>query len=86
MRQRIDAIFENGLLRPLEPINLPDHEHVSLIVESGGDDDWLDHDAITWAQQEGDPAISLDEVRRCLAKLTGSLSDLVIAERGESLA
>ena len=83
MKQRIDAIYENGLFRPLEPLNLPDREPVSLIVESRASDDWLDHDAIAWAAQEGDPTISLDDVRRRLAKLSGTLSDLVIAERGE---
>jgi predicted DNA-binding antitoxin AbrB/MazE fold protein len=83
MRQKIDAMYENGLLRPLEPLNLPDRERVSVTVESGGGDDWLDHDALEWAKKEGDPTISLDDVRQRLARLNGSLSDLVIAERGE---
>ena len=83
MRQEINAVYENGLLRPLEPLHLPDRERVSIIVETSGADDWLDHDAIDWARQEGDPTISLEDVRRRLAKLNGSLSDLVIAERGE---
>jgi predicted DNA-binding antitoxin AbrB/MazE fold protein len=83
MRHRIDAIYENGLLRPLEPLNLPDRERVSVTIESGISDDWLDHDAMEFARQEGDATISLEDVRRRLAKLNGSLSDLVIAERGE---
>ena len=83
MRQRFDAVFENGLLRPLEPLNLSDHERVSLIVESGEDADWLDHDAIKWAQEEGDPGIPLEDVRRSLAKTSEPLSDVVISERGE---
>jgi predicted DNA-binding antitoxin AbrB/MazE fold protein len=83
MKQRIDAVYENGLLRPLEPLNLPDRQPVSLIVETSSNEDWLDHDAVAWAKSEGDPNISLDDVRRRLAKLSGSLSDVVIAERGE---
>jgi predicted DNA-binding antitoxin AbrB/MazE fold protein len=83
MKQRVDAVYENGLLRPLEPLNFSDHERVSVTVESGGGEDWLDHDVVEWARQEGDPTISLEEVRHRLAKLSGSLSDLVIAERGE---
>jgi predicted DNA-binding antitoxin AbrB/MazE fold protein len=83
MRQKIDAMYENGLLRPLEPLNLPDRERVSVTVETGGGDDWLDHDAVESARKEGDPTISLDDVRQRLARLNGSLSDLVIAERGE---
>ncbi|MCI0333462.1 MAG: antitoxin family protein [Planctomycetes bacterium] len=83
MRQKIDAMYENGLLRPLEPLNLPDRERVSVTVESAGVDDWIDRDAMEWARREGDPTIPLEEVRQRLAKITGSLSDLVIAERGE---
>lgn len=83
MRQKIDAIYEDGLLKPIDPLNLSDHERVSITVESGAGDDWLDQDAVEWARQEGDPSIPLDEVRRRLSALKGSLSDVVIAERGE---
>jgi predicted DNA-binding antitoxin AbrB/MazE fold protein len=83
MRQRVDAIYENGLLRPLGPLNLSDQQHVSITVEVGVSDDWLDHDAMEVARLEGDPTISLEDVRQRLGKLSGSLSDLVTAERGE---
>ena len=83
MRQSIDAIYENGVLRPLVPLNLADHEQVSVIVESGAEEDWLDREAWAWASAEGDPSISLEDVRRRLAKIKGSLSEVVIAERGE---
>jgi predicted DNA-binding antitoxin AbrB/MazE fold protein len=83
MKQKIDAIYENGVLQPLEPLNLPDHERVSVTVESAGVEDWIDRDAMEWAKREGDPSIPLDDVRGRLAKITGSLSELVIAERGE---
>jgi len=33
MSQHIDAIFENGVLRPLEPLHLPDQTHVKVLVE-----------------------------------------------------
>ena len=83
MQQRIDAIYENGVLQPLEPLNLPNHERVHITVESARADDWLDRDAMEWARREGDQTIPLDDVRQRLAKITSSLSDLVIAERGE---
>ena len=83
MRQIVDAVYENGLLRPLQPLYLPDHERVSVTVENGVGDDWLDQDAVEWAKQEGDPSISLDDVRERLSKIKGPLSDVVIAERGE---
>jgi hypothetical protein len=52
-------------------------------VESASNEDWLDRDAMEWARREGDPTIPLDEVRTRLAKIRGSLSDVVTAERGE---
>jgi predicted DNA-binding antitoxin AbrB/MazE fold protein len=33
MSQEIDAIFEDGVLRPLEPVNLREHERVRLSIE-----------------------------------------------------
>jgi predicted DNA-binding antitoxin AbrB/MazE fold protein len=83
MKQRIDAVYEDGLLRPLQPLDLTNHEHVIVIVESGAGEEWLDRDAMEWARLEGDPTISLEDVRQRLAKVNGSLSDLVTAERGE---
>ena len=83
MRQEFDAVYENGLLRPLVPLNFPDHERVSVTVESISGNDWLDHDALQLAEAEGDPTISLEEVRRRLATIPGSLAESVIAERGE---
>jgi predicted DNA-binding antitoxin AbrB/MazE fold protein len=83
MRQKIDAVYENGLFRPLEPLSLAEHERVSITVETSVAAPWLDQEALEWARQEGDPRISLEEVRARLAKVSGSLSELVIAERGE---
>ena len=32
MSEQIDAIYEHGVFRPLQPVHLSEHEHVSLIV------------------------------------------------------
>ncbi len=34
MAQIIEAIYENGVLKPLEPINMEEHTKVHIIVES----------------------------------------------------
>jgi predicted DNA-binding antitoxin AbrB/MazE fold protein len=34
MTYHIDAIFEGGVLKPLEPLILPDHSRVKVTVES----------------------------------------------------
>ena len=37
MSQHIHAIFENGILRPLEPLHLPDQIRVKVTIESAQD-------------------------------------------------
>jgi predicted DNA-binding antitoxin AbrB/MazE fold protein len=37
MTQRIDAIFDNGVLRPLVPLHLPDQSIVKVTVETAVD-------------------------------------------------
>jgi predicted DNA-binding antitoxin AbrB/MazE fold protein len=34
MTQAVQAIYENGVLRPLEKLNLGEHQQVQLIIES----------------------------------------------------
>ena len=36
METTIEAVFENGILRPLTPLKLRDHQKVRLIVEQRG--------------------------------------------------
>ena len=38
MTTAVDAIYEDGLLRPLQPLSLPEHTHVRLSVETLPDD------------------------------------------------
>jgi len=44
MSTAIEAIYENGMLRPLQPLGLPEHARVHLSVEAIRDADretWL---------------------------------------------
>ena len=34
MTTAVEAIYEDGLLRPLQPLSLPEHTHVRLSVET----------------------------------------------------
>lgn len=34
MSEPIDAIYENGVLRPLQPLSLPEHAQVKVTVET----------------------------------------------------
>ena len=33
MAQQFEAVYEHGVLRPLEPLRLPEHQHVRLTLE-----------------------------------------------------
>ena len=44
MSTAVEAIYENGMFRPLQPLALPEHTRVQLSVEAIGDADreaWL---------------------------------------------
>jgi predicted DNA-binding antitoxin AbrB/MazE fold protein len=44
MTLSVEAIYENGVLRPLSPLALPEHARVRLSVEGPADEDraqWL---------------------------------------------
>jgi predicted DNA-binding antitoxin AbrB/MazE fold protein len=84
MTKQVDAIYENGTLRPLEPLSLQEQQRVSLtIIESEPDpaDAWLDHEYLAAVDAVQEPEPSLEEVRRALSKIPGNLSDDVWAER-----
>jgi predicted DNA-binding antitoxin AbrB/MazE fold protein len=78
MKKSVEAIYENGVFRPLEPVDLPEHQRVQLTV---ADDEWLDRDYIEWAGSQVQETVSLEAVRQALAKIPGSLTADFIAER-----
>jgi predicted DNA-binding antitoxin AbrB/MazE fold protein len=83
MTRTITAVYENGLLRPLEPLDIAEREEVRITVQNGEGDDWVDHEAEALAKRESHGAPSLEEVRLELSRLPGSWADDLIADRGE---
>src|SRR5512132_4299753 len=83
MEKTVQAVYEDGVLRPLEPIPLEDRQEVTVMISDEGDIP-RDHPLVAspdeWADAAGD-SISLDEVRNALATIRGSLSEAVIEER-----
>ena len=45
MKQSLDAIYENGLLRPLEKLSFPEGRRVRVTLESSKDDEAVDSSA-----------------------------------------
>jgi predicted DNA-binding antitoxin AbrB/MazE fold protein len=84
MVKTLSAVYENGVLRPLESLPLEEHQLVRVTVSDAADDSidaWLDHEymASVEAIQESEP--TLEEVRLILSKIPGNLSDDIRAER-----
>jgi predicted DNA-binding antitoxin AbrB/MazE fold protein len=82
MSKPIEAIYENGVLRPLEPLGLEEHQRVTItIVEDGeGQGDLFDPEFAQWCAEQSHNAPSLEEVRKTLSQVRGSTADVVIAE------
>ena len=80
-----EAVYENGVLRPLESLALADLLRV-LVTIAGAPataDDVAGHfEPEEWEAAKHDD-ISLQEVRRALSSIPGSLVDAVIASREE---
>ena len=85
---QVDAVYENGVLRPLQPLDLKEHEHVlvSVVKDAAHDRSSLAVEFIEKIKrelQDTQPAPGIEEVRRRLAKIPGSMAAEIIAERGE---
>jgi predicted DNA-binding antitoxin AbrB/MazE fold protein len=79
MGKLLEAVYENGILRPLEPLGLADHQHVFLTVNEVPN-------YKAWAEEQLgklEPPPGLHAIHRLVAGMTGSMSDLIMDERGE---
>jgi hypothetical protein len=77
MREQIEVVYENGVLRPLAalPPQYREHQHLTVTIEgANGADGWL---------ADADPSVSLEAVRQALGKIPGTLAQQVRAEREE---
>ncbi|MCZ6635381.1 MAG: antitoxin family protein [bacterium] len=88
MAQQIDAVYENGVFRPLAPVDLEEHRTVRLTIDDNGDDpltDLLDTEFMERCIKESKnaPAPGIEAVRQMLAKIPGDLTEDFISERDE---
>lgn len=82
MNHDIQAVYEKGVLRPLVPLALAEHQQVAITVHAGTDD-WLDAEVVEMAAREVGIPGTLEDLRQQLKPIQGSLSESVIAERGD---
>lgn len=87
MTKPIEAIYEGGVLRPLEAIDLTERQHVRVVVQpvpaAPGEEDWLDTECVQQCAGEADERISLESVRRAMSKIHGSLTADFLQERAD---
>jgi predicted DNA-binding antitoxin AbrB/MazE fold protein len=86
MTRQVQAVYENGVLRPLEPLPLEEHQEVSVTISDTHDPlaAMIDYEFVERARKEVEAAgriPTLEEVRSILSKIPGSLSADLIAER-----
>ena len=91
MTKQVEAIYENGVLRPLEPLPLAERERVTVTIGIGSDQSRHSHpdaEFIERAKRElasVDSIPTLEEVRQMLSKDKSSWADYIIAEREDRL-
>jgi len=83
MTRTLQAVYENGAFRPLEPVSCHEQEHVLLTVKSAVAEDVIDHEFLAYCEKHADDTVTLESVRQALAKIPGSLVDDIRAERDE---
>jgi len=87
MQRQIDAIYENGVLRPLEPLDLEEQQRVRIIVSNENNEDpladLLDTEFMERCARESSGAPGIEAVRQMLSNIKGSMADVIISERAE---
>lgn len=85
MEKTVQAVYENGVLHPLEPLLLEERQQVTITISDAigiAPDHPLLVSAAEWAEAAKDD-IGLEEVRRALSTIQGTLSEAVLEERRE---
>ena len=89
MTREVEAVYENGTLRPLEPLPLEEHQHVMVVIteapklplRSYRNMAYLDAVKKEVASMERIP--TLEEIQEITSKDPGSWAEAIIAEREE---
>jgi predicted DNA-binding antitoxin AbrB/MazE fold protein len=83
MERTVRAVYENGVLLPLEPLALAERQEVVITI-SDAHSAALDHPLLSSPEEWQDAAedeVSLEEVRAALSTIRGSLSEAILEER-----
>jgi predicted DNA-binding antitoxin AbrB/MazE fold protein len=86
MTRQVEAVYENGVLRPLEPLPLKEHQKVSLTVSDTEAPlapmiNYAFMESARRELQQADHIPNLEEVRSILSGIPGSLAADIGNER-----
>jgi predicted DNA-binding antitoxin AbrB/MazE fold protein len=83
MTRTLQAVYERGVLRPLEPLPLAEQQQVTVTVSDAEDGETGDAIFLRYLDAEADDSVTLQSVRAALAKIPGSLVEDFRRERDE---
>jgi predicted DNA-binding antitoxin AbrB/MazE fold protein len=82
MTKNFKAVYENGILRPLEAVPFREHDLVDVTVtNSRAASLEPDIDFLRYLETQADDSITLEEVRAELSKIPGSMAEVIRQER-----
>jgi predicted DNA-binding antitoxin AbrB/MazE fold protein len=87
MTRQVEAVYEHGVLRPLEPLTLGESQRVKLTISDAGTGSYsCDLELFERAKAEVaamNHVPSIEEVQQIMSKIPGSLAEDFAAEREE---
>lgn len=83
MTRSLQAVYEKGVLRPLEPLPLKEQQQVTVTVTDQQEGDWLDASFSRYLEAQADESVTLEQVRFALAKIPGLMVEEFRRERNE---
>lgn len=86
MIRELEAIFQGGMLRPLQPLSLLEDQKVLVTVATipeTKEEEFLDEDFHRYCESHADYSVTLEQVRKESSSIPGSLADDIIADREE---
>jgi predicted DNA-binding antitoxin AbrB/MazE fold protein len=87
MSKQLDVIYENGVFRPLEPVDVPEHQRITITISEAfmvpPEEELFDTEYERWEATQVKEDVSLEAVRQVLSKIPGSLTADFLAERAE---
>lgn len=89
MTKLVEAVYESGLLRPLQPLALREHQQVTVIITESQPSVVRSHldieyrDALKKEVADMDRIITIEEVHKITSRDSASWADAILAEREE---